>query len=280
MKPLPVQYLCTGGAMVPIPRMKTLFDRQYQEGEEYALGDVAHRSTASHNHYFARLQEIFDNLPENETRWPTWEHMRADALITTGWCTVQTTVLDTPKDAKQFAVGIRKRAPYSVIVVRENVVRVADAMSQSRAAMKDKEFQESKKAVLDVCEALLPGLDRRELTKHVDRIAGPDKQIEHRPEPRDQRPAEPEQARLMAPEGPVMAGEPKERASGPPRSRRPETAADYFAYARDWAMAEPDKNKRWAKWDSETHLRDELVIPVKRRIELTDLLKRLDKETP
>lgn len=266
--------------MVPIARMKTLFDRQYQEGEEYALGDVAHRSTASHNHYFARLQEIFDNLPENETRWPTWEHMRADALITTGWCTVQTTVLDTPKDAKQFAVAIRKRAPYSVIVVRENVVRVADAMSQSRGAMKDKEFQESKKAVLDVCEALLPGLDRRELTRHVDRIAGPDKQIEHRPEPQGQRPAGPEQARLMAPEGPLTSAGTGTATSEPPRAKRPETAADYFAYARDWAMHEPDKNKRWAKWDSETNLRDELVVPVKRRIELTDLLKRLDKETP
>jgi hypothetical protein len=264
--------------MFPVQRFRSLFGLQFEVGEEYPLGIVEHASAASRGHYFVRLQEIFANLPETEKRFPSWEHLRHWAMVEASFCNVAVTVMDTPKDAKAMAAGVRLSDPYAVIIVRENVVRIARAKSQSRIAMKAEEFQKSKQAVLDICEALLPGLDRRELSRHVDQVAGPEKRPEARPETRPNPPAEGAPAGLTASEGPLTAAEPKERAGGPPRSKPPETAADYFTYCRDWAMAEPDKNKRWRKWDDERHLRDDLRVPVLRREELTTLLNRLDKE--
>lgn len=275
----PINYLCTGGAMVPTPRMKALFDSQFTEGEEYPLGIVENASSASRGHYFVRLQEIFANLPETETRFPTWEHMRHWAVIEAGFCTLAVTSMDTPKDAKAMAAGVRQSDAYAVIIVRENVVRIARAKSQSRIAMKAEEFQKSKQAVLDICEALLPGLDRRELTKRVDHVAGPEKRPDRDPESLPERQPDRAPAGPTAPEGPTVGAEPNQRASEPPKAKRPETGEDYFAYCRDWATAEPDKGRRWQRWDSETDMRADLRVPIKRKIELTDLLKRLDKET-
>jgi hypothetical protein len=279
----PIQYVCRHGApdeigMFPVQRFRAEFDRQFEAGQEYPLGIIEHASDASRGHYFVTLQEIFSNLPETEKRFPTWQHMRGWALVEAGFCSISSTVMDTPKDVKTLASVIRTSEPYSVIIVRGNVVRIARPKSQSKIAMKSVEFQGSKEAVLNICEALLPGLDRRELTKRVEQVAGPEKRPEATPETRPNPPAEGAPVGLTAPEGPLTAAEPKERAGGPPRSKPPETAADYFTYCRDWAMAEPDKNKRWRKWDDERHLRDDLRVPVLRREELTTLLNRLDKE--
>lgn len=281
----PIQYVCRHGApdevgLFPVQRFRAEFDRQFEKAEEYPLGIIEHASDATRGHYHARLHEIFANLPETEKRFPTVDHLRAWALVEAGYCSISSTVMDTAKDAKAMAAGVRMSDAYAVIVVRENVVRIARAKSQSKIAMKSVEFQESKEAVLNICEALLPGLDHRELTKRVEHVAGPEKRPEPKPETRPNPPAEGSPVVLMAPEGPLTSAGAGTTTSEPPRAKRPETAADYFAHARDLAMAEPDKNKRWNRWDSETHLRDDLRVPIAHRIELTDLLKRLDKETP
>jgi hypothetical protein len=285
----PIQYVVRHGApdelgLFPVQRFRAEFDLQFESGEEYPLGIIEHASDKSRGHYFVVLQEIYSNLPETEKRFPTWEHLRHWALVEAGFCAISSTVMDTPKDAKMLAGAVRVSDPYAVIVVRENVVRIARAKSQSKIAMKSVEFQQSKEAVLNICSALVPGIDRSELKKRADHLAGHEKRPNRQPETGRQPPADGPPVGLMAPEGPVMAAEPKERASeapiGPPRSRVPTTAAEYFTYARDFAMAEPDKNKRWRKWDDEKDLRDELKVPVQRRIELTNLLNRLDKESP
>ena len=73
-------------AMVPTLRYRKVADRQFHDLEEYPLVILEARSRASHNFYFASLNEGFDSLPENiAARWPTSEHMRAWLLVETGW---------------------------------------------------------------------------------------------------------------------------------------------------------------------------------------------------
>ena len=73
-------------AMVPIARYVNTAARQYHEGEEYPLVMLETRSRASHNQYFAAVNDGFDNLPERiAARWPTSEHLRKWLLIETGW---------------------------------------------------------------------------------------------------------------------------------------------------------------------------------------------------
>lgn len=62
--------------------------------------------------------------------------------------------METKADAIALAVAIRKRDEYAVIVVRGNVVRVFDALSQSVPEMHDAEFKESAKAVLDLVSSM------------------------------------------------------------------------------------------------------------------------------
>lgn len=146
----------TNGVMVPLPRFGNVCARQYVDGEEYPLEIVQVRSRASHSHYFASLYGIWENLPDEiAKRFPTADHLRRDALVHEGYYTEKMFACESPGHARNLAGFIRKVDGFAVIVIKANVVQVLEAKSQSLAAMGKQEFEESKKAVLDRCSAMI-----------------------------------------------------------------------------------------------------------------------------
>ena len=157
-------------AMVPLPRYGNVCRRQFEEGEEYPLAPIEPRSRASHNHYFAALNEGFENLPETETRFPTSEHFRKWALVEEGYRDEKNYVCESPAHAKQLALLCRSLSEFAVIKVADRVVRIWEAKSQSAAAMGRDEFEASKKAVLGRLEQMT-GVPRGTLKKEAGRHA-------------------------------------------------------------------------------------------------------------
>lgn len=152
----PVVFVWDGNAMIPLPRFRQQCDRQFVVDEEYPLAPLESRSRASHNHYFASVEEGWKNLPENiSARFPNADTLRAWALVKTGYCTEKNFVCDSPGHASYLARNLRAYSPLSVIVVSGNVVLVYDPMSQSASAMGRDLFEASKAAVLDYIAGMI-----------------------------------------------------------------------------------------------------------------------------
>lgn len=150
-------------------RVARYCEEQFGEGEVITLERHEERSDATHRHYFACINEAFNNLPEGDERFPTPESLRHWALIRSGYCTVSDCVCDTPEQARTVAAftGV---AEGTIVVVRDNVVRKYTAKSQSIRAMNKDEFQRSKQDVLDTIAELL-AIKRKELEKNAGRAA-------------------------------------------------------------------------------------------------------------
>ncbi len=173
-------------AMVPLMRYALLARRQYRTSEEYPLVPLEPRSRASHNAFFAELNEGFDNLPEGKrlhaiaaelgiTTVPPGgfinsEHFRAWALCERGWCETMEFNFDDVKDARMVATKFRKRDAYCQILVKGGHITLKEPVSQSAAAMSKDPFLKSKNDVLDLLTAFL-GIARRELTQQAGRSA-------------------------------------------------------------------------------------------------------------
>lgn len=140
--------------MVPSPRFVAICRKQFTNDVDYLMETVKPRSMKSHNRYFAALEEAFDNLSEEHAqRFKTAEHLRAWALVHTGFCKEQDYTFETPEEAKLVALIVRSRSAYSVIVVSGNAVKIFDAESQAvygPDAMAPERFKESSNAVLDL----------------------------------------------------------------------------------------------------------------------------------
>lgn len=262
IRPAMMTWSKADGTFTVDPRFLELCRRQYADGETVPMVQVEQRNMKSHNHYFARLHELWLNLPhELSTKYPTEDALRSKALVECDYFTEKDYVCDSPAKARALAVIIRAYASYSVIKVSGNIVKVFDPESQSLAAMGLQRFEESKKAVLDYCEALIPGgVDQRELTKAAERHAGPEKKA-------------PRQVAGATPAKPAPT-------SAPPL---PKSAAEYFAYARAWmGKMAADKTKTiddaWARFEGERELRDELRVSIPNRGELENLIRSYFKE--
>ena len=170
-RPRPILFVRVDNHMVPLPRFQRLFDEQFAINEEYPLMISEERSMSSHRGYFAQVKEAWDNLAEEYANgYPTPEHLRSAALIEAGYCTETSFVMDTPKDAKELGVALRRMSPLSIIRIRGNVVKHFEAESQSVPAMKKERFEASKKAVLEI----VSGMSRTtpaELKKNAGRSA-------------------------------------------------------------------------------------------------------------
>lgn len=135
-------------------------DKEFVVGETYKMAEHHERSDASHNHYFAAIKNGHDNLSDDlRDEYPTTEHLRKKALIRKGYCTHRDHVCATKAEAQRLRAFLRPMDEYCIIEARECVVRVYEAMSQSKKAMGAKDFQESKTAVLDFIDDLL-GVER------------------------------------------------------------------------------------------------------------------------
>ena len=161
MTSAPIHFKWDGEAMHPVSQFwSRKADQEFVVGEQYKLVEHHDRSGASHNHYFAAVQNGFDNLPDHmRGEYPTSEHLRKKALIRTGYRNERDMVLPTKADAERVAAFMRPMDEYAIVVPVNCVVRVWTAKTQKKSAMDAREFQASKQDVLDFIDDLL-GVER------------------------------------------------------------------------------------------------------------------------
>lgn len=154
MTPAPMMFRWDGDAMVPLhPRAA---DRVYVVGEEYRLAIEEERSAKAHAHYFAALNEAWQNLPEDKAeRWPTVEHFRKWLLVKCGYRDERTYVAETKAAAQRIANFVKPLDEFAVVLLDGNCVAVFTAQSQSKRAMGKERFQKSKQDVLDLAADMI-----------------------------------------------------------------------------------------------------------------------------
>ena len=132
-------------------RWQAAADRQLVVGETYMIREHAERSQESHNHYFACIHHAWLNLPEAHAGLPysiSAEHLRKFALIRTNYADTQSYACSSKAEADRWAANIRPMDEFSIVSVKGCMVVRQTAQSQSRRAMGNAVFQESKEAVL------------------------------------------------------------------------------------------------------------------------------------
>ena len=134
---------------VLIPLRPTMTDRHLVVGESYCFVEHHERSANSHRHFFASLNEAWRNLPDELLdEYPSVEVLRKKALIRKGYAEHRDHVCADNMAARKLRAFIKPLDEYAIVDVRENIVRVWTAKSQSVKAMPKGEFQRSKDDVL------------------------------------------------------------------------------------------------------------------------------------
>lgn len=125
----------------------------------YRMGEISERSSASHNHEFAWLADMWANLPEDlADLYPSPEHLRKRALIDAGW--YHETILDvgTKAGALRVAADYRARNEFLLVIVRGGVIVVREAKSQTKFGpnrMSKEDFQASKTAIMEIIAGMI-----------------------------------------------------------------------------------------------------------------------------
>lgn len=153
--PLMLQYHGEGEFRAPTRYWEREADKQFVIGEHYRLAEHHDRSTATHNHYFAAINEAWETLPDDlVAEYPTPEHLRKKMLVKAGYADERSIVCASKAEAQRVAAFVKPMDEFCVVVVREAVVRVYTAKSQSHKAMGKQPFAESKEKVLAAIDAL------------------------------------------------------------------------------------------------------------------------------
>lgn len=159
MTAAPITFAWDGEAMRPLPRFAQAADREYVIGETYNLAEVQDRSSATHRHYFALINEAWMNLPDLlAERFPSAEHLRKYALIKAGYRDERSIPCSSRAEAQRVGSFVKPMDDYAVVVIFEATVTVYTAKSQSVRAMGKADFQASKEAVLGVLADMI-GVD-------------------------------------------------------------------------------------------------------------------------
>lgn len=174
--------------MVPAPRYAKVAHRQFEPDHEYPLVVLETRSRASHNQYFAALSDGFDNLPEDledaaerlglksipKDGFQDADHLRKWALCETGWCDIGEFLFETQEEAERLCKYFRRNDSYAIITLgfRGNhvLVTIKTAKSQSAPNMAKQAFEDSKRDVLTLVEAMT-NLKKGALMKNAGRSA-------------------------------------------------------------------------------------------------------------
>lgn len=154
----PAPFLCrwNGEAMEPLPRFREKCDRDFVVGQVYRLVEFEERSTASHNHQFAWLNDAWHSLPEDlKDLYPTAEHLRKRALIEAGFYDEEAIDAGSNAAALRVAASARRWHEFSLVVVRGPVVLIRTPKSQSRRKMNAAEFQSSKSAIMEIVAGMI-----------------------------------------------------------------------------------------------------------------------------
>lgn len=120
------------------------------------------RTQASHDHQFAEIHDLWENLPHSHAQAPyaqSAEAFRKHGLIATGHCDTETVAFEDQAAAIKAAPFIadlaRKAHGYALTVVRGPLVVCSTPHSQSYKAMGAEVFNKSKRDVLEWGYALL-----------------------------------------------------------------------------------------------------------------------------
>lgn len=152
----PLQFTWSGEVFTPL--RPALADRHFVVGETYNLVEHFERSDASHRHYFAAVAEAWASLPDDLLpEYPSPEHLRKKMLVKAGFADERSIVCASKAEAQRVAAFVKPLDEYAVVVVKEAVVRIYTAQSQSYRAMGKMAFADSKEKVLDQISALLGG---------------------------------------------------------------------------------------------------------------------------
>jgi len=158
-------YRWTGDSFEVLARHQKQADKEFVIGDVYTLEEVKGRSRASHNHFFASVEQGWLNLHEAVAeRFPTSEFLRKYCLIKAGFHDQRSIVAASKAEAQRIAAFVRPIDEFAIVVVSECTVTIYTAKSQSKKAMGADEFGKSKSAVLDLIDDML-GVDRGETKK-------------------------------------------------------------------------------------------------------------------
>lgn len=169
--PAPMPFEWTGEEFRPVGRFRKVCDAAFVVGQKYMLLEHQERSSASHAFFFATLHDMWLSLPdESSERFPTEDHLRRYALIKTGFADCRQMVASSKAEAQRWGAFLRPCDQYAVITVKDCVVTVWTARSQSMKAMGRKDFEASKNAVLDYVAGLL-GVEPKQLEREAGKAA-------------------------------------------------------------------------------------------------------------
>lgn len=153
----PIEAIWDGEAFKPVSAYwARRADRQYARGEVLRMIDQPERSSASHNHFFAAVENAFQSLPPlMAERFPSSEHLRKYALVKSGHCYSESITCPSHADAMRVAAFARGGDEFSLVTVSKNVVTRFTPKSQSYRSMDKAEFAKSKEDVLRVIAEML-----------------------------------------------------------------------------------------------------------------------------
>ena len=115
-----------------------------------------HRSKASHDHFFAIINEAWKNLPEDMgDDFPSPEHLRKWALIKAGFCSETRIACANNSEAMTLATKAKAMDKYSIVAIDGKAVTIWTADSQRRDAMGRQAFQEAKERALHIISNLI-----------------------------------------------------------------------------------------------------------------------------
>lgn len=170
--PTPILCLWDGENFTPAgPHWARLADRHFVVGCQYPLEVREDRSAESHRHYFACINDAWQNLPDDlAERFRTPEHLRKWALIRCGYADERSIVCSSRAEALRVAAYVGQFDEYAVVLAKGATVTAWTAKSQSMKAQGKKEFQRSKDAVLDFVAGLI-GTTRDALAENAGKAA-------------------------------------------------------------------------------------------------------------
>lgn len=152
----PIACRWDGESLIPLGRFARQADQTFVIGQTYNMVEHEERSSATHRHFFAAINEAWQSLPEHVSdRFPNPESLRKYALIRTGYCDTQSLVASSRAEAVRLAAFIRPSDEFAVVTVEGATVTRYTARSQSMRAMGKADFAASKDKVLDFIAGLI-----------------------------------------------------------------------------------------------------------------------------
>ncbi|HLO78161.1 MAG TPA: hypothetical protein VK196_17030 [Magnetospirillum sp.] len=148
---LPMKY--EGGGVFKCLHPKRV---KLEVGSVHGWQMAEHRSKASHDHFFACVNEAWKNLPEGlADDFPSPEHLRKWALIKAGFCSETRVVCANNHEAMTLATKAKAMDRYSLVAIDGKAVTIWTADSQRRDAMGREQFQEAKDRALHIISELI-----------------------------------------------------------------------------------------------------------------------------